>query len=94
MRYSKSSSGERPRRISMGWTLRAAASRQMLTRLKFRSPRSTLPTYVRCKPAPSAKSSWDMALDVRSSLIRIPTRVLTFTGRVNRVDDYKSTPDK
>ena len=44
----------------------------MLTSEMFRSPRSTLLTYVRCSPASSASFSWEMLRFWRTSRNRRP----------------------
>ena len=50
-------------------------------RLMFRSPRSTPPTYVLCKPHTSANCSWLQPFDCRASRTRAPNRrnALSFT---------------
>lgn len=53
-------------------TPRVAARRSMFWRLTFCKPLSTLPTYVRCSPARSAKPSCDQPRSVRSCRILVP----------------------
>ncbi len=73
----------------------ALASLSMLTSEMFRSPRSTLLTYVRCRPARSASSSCDML--VRKRILRSfsPNRVCTSAKVVPFAqDDRQTTVDR
>ena len=73
-------------------TSNAVASLSMLTIDTFRSPRSTLLTYVRCRPAFAARFSWEIPFEVRTSRSFAPNRtrtssncsVLCFTQNVDR----------
>jgi hypothetical protein len=83
---------------SLASTPRAAASLAMLSIETFRSLRSIDPTYVRCSPARSARSSWEIP---RSALRRRRLRakicrsfgIVGFSGTrsASKLDDYTST---
>jgi hypothetical protein len=68
----RDSSSSRPLNNSDNEIPRALATRTRLPKLRFFSPRSMCPMYVRCTPHTSANSSCDHPLSERSSLIRRP----------------------
>jgi len=55
----------------------AWAIRTRLLKLRFRSPRSTAPIHVRCRPVASANASWEYPWRFRSCRTRCPRATST-----------------
>jgi hypothetical protein len=81
---------------SLGVTPRERAKTTIFCRLTLRSPRSTLPTYVRGSPVVAARPSWEISNPIRNWRIYLP-RNCCGDSRIHhnlRYDANKSTDFK
>lgn len=63
---------------------RASARASIVSRRADRLPRSIRLMWVRCRPAASARASWDISAASRSSLIRFPNAMTNAEGTVDK----------